>query len=182
MMRAVGLSAGTYELGPGAGELLVRTRRDGLAARAGHDLVLELKHWSAQLVIGESSSLAATLDARSLAVRSGTGGLKPLDDRDMAEITKNVAQKVLRSDRHPEITFSSTSVAAGAQGLEVEGDLRICGVAKPVRFTVALDEAPKAVTMHVTLVQSDWDIRPFSAFAGALKVADAVEVSARATL
>ena len=34
--------AGTHELGPGSGRILVKTGGEGLAARAGHDLTMEI--------------------------------------------------------------------------------------------------------------------------------------------
>jgi hypothetical protein len=41
--------AGTYELGPASGRVLVKTGRAGLAARAGHDLTLEITDWQARV-------------------------------------------------------------------------------------------------------------------------------------
>jgi polyisoprenoid-binding protein YceI len=181
------LPAGTHELGPATGDLLVHTTRDGVAARAGHDLVLEVRRWSARIVADDAtgrSTLTATVDARSMGVRGGTGGVKPLTDRDMAEITKNIAQKVLRSDRHPEITFVSTSVQGSEGRLDVEGELTIAGTTRPARFAVALEDqdGTSVLRASVTLVQSAWGIRPFTALMGALKVADSIEISAEARL
>ena len=67
---------GTYELGPSAGRVLVKTGREGLAARAGHDLTLEITRWSARVTVpgaedGETMRIAAmTLFGQTLVVRS----------------------------------------------------------------------------------------------------------------
>jgi hypothetical protein len=98
---AVADITGTYELGPADGQVLVRTGREGLAARAGHDLTIEITRWSARATVPDAASggiaaatLTAELDLSSLAVRQGTGGAKPLTDRDRRDI-QNSARKIL---------------------------------------------------------------------------------------
>jgi polyisoprenoid-binding protein YceI len=166
--------------------LTVRTGRQGVAARAGHDLVIEVTSWDGLLVIGGSgSALSVTADASSLEVREGTGGVRPLTDDDRAEIRRNIAEKVLDSARHAQITFASTAVEhTGADALAVAGDLAIAGVTHPVRFEVALERGAVGTVLRATLpvVQSTFGIRPFSALMGTLKVADPVEVMAEARL
>jgi polyisoprenoid-binding protein YceI len=181
------LRAGTHELGPPQGRLLVRTGRAGVAAGIGHDLVLEATRWSARLVVEDAgpTSLIAAVDARSLEVREGVGGAKPLSDRDRADIKRNIARNVLRSDDHPEITFESTSVEPGDHDrLAVAGRLRIGGAVRPVRFAVAVegDGDRTRLRAEMALLQSEWGIRPFSALMGALRVADRVTVQADAVL
>jgi polyisoprenoid-binding protein YceI len=181
------LAPGSHELGPSAGRLLVRTRRAGFAAAAGHDLVLEARRWSARLAVADSgdASLGATVDARSLEVTEASGGVKPLTERDHADIARNMAQAVLRSDRHRDITFASTSVTpVGDDRLAVAGDLTIAGAVRPVQFTIEVHEDAGLTRLRarVALRQSEWGIRPFSALLGTLKVADAVEVQAEAQL
>jgi hypothetical protein len=74
----VSLKAGTYQLGPGDGTLSIRTGRTGAAAKAGHDLVIEVTAWEATLSVGDSpadTSVELAADATSLHVREGTGGM-----------------------------------------------------------------------------------------------------------
>jgi polyisoprenoid-binding protein YceI len=170
-------------LGPSTGTLTVRTARAGLAARAGHDLVLEVTRWSGSLSVDAAdparSHLSITADAGSLEVREAVGGAKPLSDADRLEIRRSIAEKVLRTADHPEITFVSTAVEHPREtALRVTGDLTIAGVTRPVGFDVETDGA--TFRAAVALRQSTFGIRPFSAFMGTLKVADGVEVVAEA--
>ncbi|HYV77817.1 MAG TPA: hypothetical protein VE979_06785, partial [Streptosporangiaceae bacterium] len=60
-----------------------------MAATAGHDLTIEASRWSGVLTVGEDlapSALDVTIDLNALVVREGTGGIKPLSDRDRREI------------------------------------------------------------------------------------------------
>ncbi|RKS72243.1 polyisoprenoid-binding protein YceI [Actinomadura pelletieri DSM 43383] len=169
---------GTYELGPDNGRLLVRTGRSGLGRRAGHDLILEATRWSATVQAREpldTSSVEVVVPPDGLEVRAGTGGVKPLTDQDRAEIEKTLG-KVLDTRRHPEITFTSTNVGTDA----IEGDLKIMGRVKPVRVTAALEG--DVVRGSATVTQSRWGIKPYSAFFGALRLADDVEVEFEVTL
>ena len=97
---------------------VLRTFRDGLAAQAGHDLTIEVSRWSGELAVGDDlapTSLEVRIDMGSLVVREGTGGVKPLTDRDRREIAVT-ARKVLAADRHPEATFTAADFTAAAGG------------------------------------------------------------------
>jgi hypothetical protein len=80
--------AGAYRLGPESGRLLVHTTRTGLGAKAGHDLTLEVTCWHGRATVDPAtpanSSVTVEVDADSLEVRKGTGGVKPLSDADRA--------------------------------------------------------------------------------------------------
>ncbi|MFA1548710.1 YceI family protein [Actinomadura chokoriensis] len=163
---------GTFQLGPDDGRLLLRTGRSGLGRRAGHDLTIEATRWSAAVEAREplsGSSAEVTVEVDALEVREGTGGALPLTGQDRAEIRKNL-RKTLDAGRYPRITFVSTGVGDDF----VEGDLTIMGRTKPVRIGAVLDG--DRVRGSVTVTQSRWGIKPYSAFFGALRLADDVEI------
>ncbi len=163
---------GDFELGPDDGRLLLRTGRSGLGRRAGHDLTIEATRWSAAVRAGEplsASSVEVTVEVDGLEVREGSGGALPLSDQDRADIRRNL-RKVLDSGRYPEITFVSTAVGEDT----VEGDLTIMGRTKPVRVAASLDGG--RVRGSATVTQTRWGVKPYSAFFGALRLADDVEV------
>lgn len=151
-------------LGPQDGSILVRTYREGVAARVGHDLVLEVTRWEATV---EADAIELTADSRSLEVREGVRGVKPLTDRDRAEIRRNIDAKVLRG---APIAFRSSAVTRSGDGLVVEGELTIGAATKPL--TVELHAGAGAVTLS----QSAWGIAPYRGLMGALRVRDDVEV------
>ena len=171
------IDSGAYKLGPDDATLRVRTARKGAAAKAGHDLVIEVTSWSATLTLADdraASTLELDADAGSLRVREGTGGVMALADDDRREIEKNIDDEVL--GRHP-IEFRSRSVDSdgGGERLRVRGELKLARQSKPVEFDLRL-EPDGAISGSATVKQSDWGIKPYTALFGALKVADEVEV------
>jgi polyisoprenoid-binding protein YceI len=179
------LHPGRTELGPAHGRILLRTFREGLAASVGHDLIIEATRWSGELEVGEDLapvSLAVRIDMTALAVREGSGGLKPLTDSDRREIGAT-ARKVLAVSRHPEASFAGTSFQpGGADGSGViGGDLTLAGATRPVRLQVA-GTGGNGYRATVSSVQSSFGITPYRGFLGALKVRDAVDVEIEADL
>jgi polyisoprenoid-binding protein YceI len=169
---------GSYRLGPRAGTLLLKTGRTGLGRRAGHDLTIEATRWQADAVVNAAdparSSVTLTIEVDSLEVREGTGGLKPLTDADRADIKATIGEKILRTAEHPAITFSSSRVTGTGGAFEIGGNLTIMGQARPVTVFGGIDDG--RIRGHATVTQSQWGIKPYSAFAGALRLADNVTV------
>ena len=165
-----------YTLGPDDGTLSVRTGRTGAVARAGHDLLIHVKAWSATLDL-EAPRVTLDADATSLHVIEGTGGMKSLDQDDHANIRQTIDDEVLK--RH-DIEFHSTDVQRTDAGLAVRGDLTLVGTTRSVAFDLALDDGH--VTGGVVVAQTEWGLKPYSALFGALKVADEVRVEIDAAL
>jgi hypothetical protein len=172
---------GTFLLGPDSGRVQIKTGRAGLAARAGHDLTIEITRWSARIIFpngGADGGLAAAqisaeLDLSSLAVREGTGGAKPLTDKDRRDIAAT-AGKILGTGT---AAFASTRVipAASGSGGAIEGTLTLRGTSAPVRLQVA-SPGPGRYRGGTTIRQTDFGIAPYSGFFGALKLRDEVGV------
>lgn len=171
-------SGRNIKIGPDRGSLLLRTSRAGLAAQVGHDLTLEVTGWSGEVMVAEDparSSLRVTVETGTLKVVAGTGGVKPLSDRDKREMVAN-ARKILDTDRHPTATFTATRITADNDAGVIEGTLSLLGKERPFELKVTrLDEDHFRGTG--TVRQSDFGIKPYTAFFGALKLADPVEVA-----
>jgi hypothetical protein len=180
--------AGTFRLGPDAGRVLLKTGRAGLAAKAGHDLTIEITRWSARVVVpadagAAGAEITAELDLGSLAVREGTGGAKPLTDKDRGDI-KNTARKILGDQA---ASFTSTRVIPASSGSgsgsgsgsvsggAIEGTLTLNGRSQPVRLQVT-SPAPGRYRGGATIRQTDFGITPYSGFFGALKLRDEIGV------
>jgi hypothetical protein len=150
----------------------VRTARTGAAAKAGHDLLLHVTDWAAEVDLGEHPRLSLDADGASLRVREGTGGMQKLGDDDIAGIHQSIDDDVLR--KRP-IAFRSTRAEPVKDGqVRVEGELSIGGASHPIAFD--LYPADGRIRGEATVKQSDWGIKQFSILFGALKVADEVEV------
>jgi polyisoprenoid-binding protein YceI len=158
------------KLGPDNASLRVKVSREGVAAKMGHDLVLEVMRWEATVDMA-GPTIELTADPRSLEVRDATGGVAPLTDRDRAEIRKNIDRNVLRSEP---IAFRSTGARLSGERLLVEGKLTLAGRTAPV--SAQLDVADGRVTGSIPLTQSAWGIKPYRGLMGALRVRDDVEV------
>lgn len=174
-----------YRAGPQSGQVLVKTSRTGLGARAGHDLTIEATDWVASATVNTAdpgqSSVSVDVVVDSLRVRSGSGGLKPLTDSDRAEIEKNIQTKILHTDRHPTITFRSTRVARDGDSLTLDGELTMMDQSHPITVLATVNEDGR-IRGRATVVQTQWGIKPYSAFFGALKLADEVAIEFDAEL
>ena len=167
--------SGTRTLGPDNGTLQVRTYREGVAQRVGHDLIIDVGRWQATVGLddeGVPSTVALEADARSLRVREGRNGLKPLSDKDRGVIIKNVDDDVLRGQP---IAFQSSAIERSGDQLTVRGELTMAGTTRPAEFTLERTAAGR-VAGTVSVVQSEWGIKPYRGLLGALRVRDAVEV------
>lgn len=178
---------GRYRLGPDHGRLILRTARDGLAATAGHDLTIEVSRWSGELTVSGNgdgpapAGLGLRIELGSLLVRRGTGGVKPLTDRDRREIAVT-ARKVLGTDRHPEAEFTADSFQPGpGDGWLVSGSLTLHGQTGPLQLRVS-QTGDGRFRATASVRQTQYGIKPYTAFLGALKVRDAVDIEADAEL
>lgn len=150
----------------------MRTERSGAAAKAGHDLVLRVTSWQAELVIGEPVSMELTADASSLRLVEGTGGMQSLGEEDAENIQQTIDDEVLgRGD----IAFRSTRAEAEGGRIRAEGELELAGQTHPIAFELVLGDGG-GITAAAVVKQSDWGMKPYSALFGALKVRDEVLV------
>jgi polyisoprenoid-binding protein YceI len=177
------ISAGSYTLGPEDAALTVRTGKGGAAAKAGHNLVIEVTSWSAALVVAddpEQSSLTLNADARSLKVRDGHGGMQALGDDDKDGIGKTIDEEVLKGGS---IQFRSSSVTPSPNGgpIAVSGELELLGRSAPLSFELQADDGGHIVG-SATLKQTAHGIKPYSALFGTLKVLDEVVITVDGTL
>jgi polyisoprenoid-binding protein YceI len=173
----VAASTGNFRLGPDSGRVVIKTGRAGLAARAGHDLTIEVTRWSARIDVppdgGQAAAtVSAELDLGSLEVREGTGGAMPLTDRDRREIKKQMSG-ILGGGV---ATFASSRIIpAGASGGAIEGTVTLNGKTQPARLQVT-DSGSGRYRGSVTLAQTGFGIKPYTGFFGALKLRDEVVV------
>jgi polyisoprenoid-binding protein YceI len=171
----VAATTGNFRLGPDAGRVVIKTGRAGLAAKAGHDLTIEVTRWSAQVEVpaeddgGQSAAtVSAELDLGSLEVREGTGGAMPLTDRDRREIKKQIAG-ILRGGT---ASFASTRVIPSGA---IEGTVTLNGKTQPARLQLT-DSGSGRYRGSATLAQTGFGIKPYTGFFGALKLKDEVVV------
>jgi hypothetical protein len=180
----VAATTGNFRLGPDNGRIVLKTGRAGIAARAGHDLTIEVTRWSAEVQVPDegaggitAATVSAELDLGSLEVRTGTGGAKPLTDRDRGDIKKTIGG-ILGGGT---ASFNSSQIVrSGADGV-IEGTFILNGRTEPVRLQVSEPESGR-FRGRATVVQSALGIKPYVGFFGALKLKDEVGVEFEVTL
>jgi len=163
-------------IGPACGHVSIRTRREGLAAKVGHDLAIDVTSWSGDVARDPSdpatTTLAVTVDLTSLSVREGTGGALPLTDRDRKEINETM-HRILGGS--PTATFVASRVVASGVGGSIDGTLTLHGIERPLRLDVVGVDAER-YRGTATVTQSAFGIKPYSGMFGTLKVRDDVQV------
>jgi len=159
--------------GPENARLTIRTTRQGAAAKAGHDLLIEVGTWEATLDLESQPALTLIADSRSLRVIEGTGGLKALSEDDKVDIKKTIDKEVLKGTP---IEFRSSEVRESSGGFSVQGELSLNGKRAPVSFELATGDDGR-VTGSATVKQTEFGMKPYTALFGALKVADEVTVA-----
>ncbi|GAB3127578.1 YceI family protein [Tsukamurella serpentis] len=166
-----------------SGVLEVHTDVAGRSARLGHRLVLAPATWRTVVGTddGRPTRIDVTVEASSLQVISGHGGLTPLSAPERAVATAN-AHRSLKVKDFPLIEYHSTSVDSADGGFDVRGTLTICGRARPCEFALRHepDQPSGTLAAVVSVAQTDFGIKPFSLMMGTLSVADEVTVLARA--
>ena len=124
----------------------------------GHDLVLDVTRFSVEI---ENDRIEARFDPTSLRV------LEPaLSVSDRRDIEQRIVSEVLEVRRHPEIRFHGQ-----ASGLHIEGVLELHGCSRQLAFDA---DGPRYV--RVRLHQPDFEIRPYAALLGTLRVRADVDV------
>jgi len=178
---------GTYSVGSDTGHLYLRTSREGVASRAGHDLLIAVRQWSGTVGIdaatgpdGLKVTIKVEVDMSSLDIVEGTGGIAPLSAHDRAEISKT-ARKLLDVDHFPMAVFVSTLTTSTASRGTIDGTATIRGQSAPASLDVTGD-GDTSWECHATIRQSDFGIKPYRAFFGALRLADPIGVEIAVTL
>lgn len=169
-------------------ELLVFTFKEGLLSRVAHDLKLRVEELELTVETGadgEVESVRLRVNPGSLrvvcAMRDGRENLGALSPKDLRDIDKNIAADVLHPTRFASISFDSTEVLpVGDAVYRVLGELLLHGVQRRVEGLVERlgDHWQTEVSLH----QPDFDIKPFSALLGSLKVRPEVRVRIRVSI
>jgi len=166
------------KIGPDQADCFVYTEREGMLSPVGHDLKIEVTDFEVEV---EDGQIRAKFDAHSLEVVGSIkkGELDPDDPKpkDKKKIESNIVDDVLESDDHPTIEFRSESVERDGEVVRIEGTLSLHGVEKSIAFemTHQLEEWATKVSIH----QPDFDIKPYKALMGQLRLKADVEVEFR---
>jgi polyisoprenoid-binding protein YceI len=170
------LKAGTYSLNGNSGKMSVYTYKEGLLSKLAHDLLIDVKNFKVNLNVPEagftSGSLEVELQADSLkvdcAMKEGERQPDTLKEKDIADIEKDLAKKVLHPDKYPTVNFCSKEIQEKEGGYHVSGDLSLHGVTKTVAFDI--DTNGDNLKGKFSILQKDYGVKPFKALMGTLRI------------
>ena len=175
------LKAGTYSLGGSSGNLHVYTFKTGLLSKLAHDLLIDVTDFKVNLDVPEagftSGSLELEIQANSLkvicALKDGERS-DALKEKDIADIEKDMAGKVLHPDKYPTANFRSKAIQKKDGGYKINGDLSLHGVTKSIDFDI--DTNGGNLKGMITLLQKDYGIKPFKAMLGTLRIKNEINI------
>jgi polyisoprenoid-binding protein YceI len=120
------IAQGTWNVDPAHSSVEFQVKHMGIATVKGF-----FGGFSGKLEVGE------TIDQ---SVAEGTVDVNSVNTREEARDGHLKSPDFFDAANHPEITFRSTSLSAGANGaVAIDGDLTIRGVTKPVRLEAVVD-------------------------------------------
>ena len=182
VVQAVAPSEGVYKVSASQSRFTVRAFAGGLLSALAHDHTISIRQFTgeARFTYGtvEPASLQLTIKSASLAVTD------KVSDSDRKKIEDTMRGEVLEVDKHPEITFKSTSISAswvdeGKYQTKISGDLTLHGTTRNVTFDafVTFYEASLKAQGQFAIKQSNYGIKPVSVAGGTIKVKDELKFS-----
>ncbi len=158
-----------------------------------HDHVVRASEWAGTFTFLPDDASACAVDVDVVtgalindetALRAAVGLDSEMSERDRTSVRDSMlGEDQLDAANHPTLSFTSVACRGdldGAGTMEVDGTLTIRGNSRPVTWTVeyAVDgEGGMLARGSLTISQTDFDITPYQAFFGAVKVADEVDLA-----
>ena len=154
-------------------ELLVFTYKDGLFARLAHDLQIRATDWDVAI---DGDAINVRVGLRGLKVDGAVvdGKLAPgvLSSGDLGKIERTMNDDVLGTTRWPEARFEGV---IDREPMTVRGRLGMHGRSIELPSTSVRKDLDQ-LRAELTITPSRWDIAPYRALAGALKLQDRIAV------
>jgi polyisoprenoid-binding protein YceI len=185
----------SLKVDPGASRIYVKVGAEGYGHV--HGVTGRLESGTVGLAPGSAGELVfnlTTFVADTAEARRVFGWSKTVSPSDQQKITATMlGPEVLDVARYPRAVFTITTVSPldgqplGIAGrYQLAGEMTLHGVTRPVHVTVSVEQAerPNVVRMRgkFAILQSDYGMKPYSALAGLVRVADRIEIRGDLTL
>lgn len=157
-----------------------------------HDHVVRATSWAGTLQFRQNDPSACFVDIDvetgallndEPAMRSEVGLPDSMSESDRVEVRNTMlGDGQLEAEQFPTLSFTSVACSGDLDGLgtlEIDGDLTIRGETQPVTWSVDYEvdsSGQMFATGSITVAQRAFGITPYSAFFGAVKVADEVDI------
>ena len=158
-------------------DIFVYTKREGLMSPVGHDLKLTARKFT---VDRDGSRVSVTVDARSLEVDACIvdGREKSVKAKDRKTIEKNIVKDVLVANKHPKVLFEGEFTDVTDDSATLKGDLTIVGTTRSVK--IPFEKTSDHWIGSVTIDQTRWGIKPYTALLGTLKLKPELQIEVNA--
>jgi polyisoprenoid-binding protein YceI len=163
-----------YELRPGpASKFTLTVEKTGLWSGRKH--VFEFQRFSGRLLfdrdVPNRSQVELSIDAASATCKDLW-----VSENDRGNILAFMFRDMLDVERHPQLTFRSSSVVMkGDRSFEVSGNLLVRGIDKPVKVSVMIDDGRgslQSISGQAVVRLKDYGLKPPKAALGAIGTKD----------
>jgi len=176
-------SPAVYKIVPEGSRLELAVSRSGFLKVAGHDHAIAARSFSGEVRFNslnlEDSSVSLSIESASLIVLVEHG----VTEKDRKEVqTTMEGAEVLNIKEFPKILFRSTKVSdvsKTGEDFQLTGRLNLHGLEKEIAFPVHIHPENNLLraTGTVTIVQTDFGMKPVKAALGMIRVKDQVKIS-----
>lgn len=151
-------------------KITIHVGKAGLLSAAGHE------HWvSAPIASGLVNEAAPRVEFIVESAKMRVKEDPKVNEKDHAQIQKDMEEMTLDVAHFREIKFQSTHVEKTGDTWRVDGTLSLHGASKPV--TVTVKRVGEAYTGSTILKQTDFGIKPISVAGGTIKIKNELEIS-----
>lgn len=165
--------------------LVVQVFKDGAAAAFAHDHTVHATEITGEITADaaapEAAKVSVTVQTKSLVcddpqVRKQFGLDPTVPEKDRISVTDSMkGEDQLHVSKYPTISFTSTGVEKSADGkLTLVGDFTLHGVTKKLKLPIQVKITDNGIVGDgkVRFKSSDWGMKPYSSFLGAVKNKD----------
>ncbi len=171
-----------YRIDAERGSFIVQAFAEGMLSFMGHNPTFAVRRYGGEIQFAsgdtEVESMLIVADAESLSLRDN------MSEKDRAEIGDTMREKVLETDRFPEIFFVSKDISIKENGngkfsVSANGVISLHGetIPKTIQAVAEISDGNIKANGECSLKQSDFNIEQVKALGGTLKVKDEVKIS-----
>ncbi|MDG0971277.1 MAG: YceI family protein [Porticoccaceae bacterium] len=176
-----------YKIDPSTSRVLVRVYRGGLMARLGHDHIVASQDLQGYLRVHKNTGACradfyaplATLDVDNQKFRAAADLDSTPSEADIIGTRGNML-KSLEQDDYPFVEIHSKNCSPALNGNALVLSITLHGITKTLQLdpiSVQSTETTMTVTGDFSILQTDFNIEPFSVMNGLIKVQDKLDLS-----
>jgi polyisoprenoid-binding protein YceI len=170
-LLALPLTAQERQIDTQRSQITIHVGKTGLLSAVAHNHTISASIASGSIRESDPPRVEFTIETAKMTVEPDP----KVDAKTQATIQTDMEQMTLETTKFPQISFHSLHVSKLSGGQwNVDGDLSLHGVTKPVSLTVR--QTGDYYAAHTLLKQTDFGIRPISIGGGAIKVKNEVEI------